>query len=175
MYLASYRGDPGFFGTLGKIAGTALGVGGSLLPGPAGALVRTVGTVFTRRSPRTPGFSPQLPPIPPRPGGFTGLRLGGPTGIQVGVEKYQREGVRGRADISGLMSPGGECPKGFRLNKTGYFLKGGSYVPPRSKCVKIRYRDVGNTRALRKAVSRASGFDKLVKRNRKALRALARI
>jgi len=175
MYLASYRGDPGFFGTIGKIAGGALKLGGGLLPGPAGALARGLGGVLSGRSTAVRPIAATMTRTMPRRTGFSGISIGGPSGIRGGVERYETQGYRGAVDVSGAAALGGECPKGYRLNKTGYFLKSGQYVTPRSKCVKVRYRNVGNTRALRKAVSRASGFDKLVKRNRKALRALARI
>jgi len=89
------------------------------------------------------------------------------------VSRYEERGYRGQIDLPG--GTGLECPKGYRPNKTGYYLKGGQFVAPGSKCVKYRYRNVANGRALRRAISRATSFDKMVKRNRKALRSLAKI
>ena len=69
----------------------------------------------------------------------------------------------------------GECPKGFRLNKSSYFLKDGTHIPARSKCVRYRRMNVANTRALKRSTRRLTSFENLVKRERKALRKLAKI
>ena len=69
----------------------------------------------------------------------------------------------------------GECPKGFRLNKSSYFLKSGAHIPARSKCVRYRRMNVANTRALKRSTRRLTSFENLVKRERKALRKLAKI
>ena len=69
----------------------------------------------------------------------------------------------------------GECPKGFRLNKSSYFLKSGAHIPARSKCVRYRRMNVANTRALNRSTRRLTSFENLVKRERKALRKLAKI
>jgi len=69
----------------------------------------------------------------------------------------------------------GECPKGHRLNKSNYFLSDGTFIPERTKCVKIRRRNFANGRALRRSITRAKGFERLVKSNRKSLRSLAKI
>ena len=69
----------------------------------------------------------------------------------------------------------GECPKGFRKNKSSYFLKNGQHVPRGSKCVRYRRMNVANTRALKRSTRRLTSFENLVKRERKALRKLAKI
>lgn len=73
---------------------------------------------------------------------------------------------------SGYMSAG--IPKGYRLNKTGYWTKDG-YVAPGTKLVKVRYRNPANAKALRRALSRAEAFGGLVKRARKTTRRLKTI
>ena len=44
-----------------------------------------------------------------------------------------------------------------------------------SRCVSNRRMNFGNTRALKRAIRRAKGFERLVKSNRKSLRSLAKI
>jgi hypothetical protein len=67
----------------------------------------------------------------------------------------------------------GACPIGFRLNKSTYVTRGGgtSHWPKGLKvhqkgstCVKRRRRNVGNARALRRAISRVRGFVHLAHR-----------
>ena len=69
----------------------------------------------------------------------------------------------------------GECPKGYRKNKSSYFLKNGSFIPKGSKCVRYRRMNVANTRALKRSTRRLTSFENLVKRERKALRKRAKI
>jgi hypothetical protein len=57
---------------------------------------------------------------------------------------------------------------GYHLNKTGYFLKSGEWIPPLSRWVKNRRRNPGNMRAL----SRSLGRIKSAKRMTKALSAI---
>ena len=73
-------------------------------------------------------------------------------------------------------TPGPEAiPRGHRLNKTGYHLKDGTYIPPGTKVVKIRRRNFANGKALNRAISRTAGFNRMVKRSRKELRKLSTI
>jgi hypothetical protein len=67
----------------------------------------------------------------------------------------------------------GGCPAGFRLNKSTYVTRGGGTShwgkglkvhPKGTVCVKRRRRNVGNARALRRAVSRVRGFVHLAHR-----------
>lgn len=166
-YLRGYRGDPGLFGTLGKIVGGAAKLGGSIIPGPAGTLLKGVGATLSGGS----RPAPTAVPPPAGPTGFSGVRIGGPLGISAGVERY--EGVRGSVSVPvGAM---GECPKGYRPNKSGYFTQSQGWVAPGTKCVRYRYMEVANSRALRRSIRRAKRFEKLVKDNRKALKSLASI
>jgi len=67
-------------------------------------------------------------------------------------------GARGGITGAGVsFEPGdmGECPKGFRLNKSSYYIKSsGEFVEPRTRCVRIRRRNPDNGRAARRAASR---------------------
>lgn len=72
---------------------------------------------------------------------------------QVVVQTQIGGGARG----AGAIAPGsmGECPKGFRLNKSTYYIQSsGELVQPRTRCVKIRRRNPDNGRAARHAASR---------------------
>ena len=102
--------------------------------------------------------------------------------IARGVPQIQVPMPGGAAIRPGAMLPGGtpfftpgECPKGFRKNKSSYFLKGGQFIPKGSKCVRYRRMNVANTRALKRSTRRLTSFENLVKRERKALRKLAKI
>lgn len=153
------RGDPGI---LGGIAGA---LGGLITGGPVGAVMG--GIAGLKGTQGRPGGSVksslQLPPMPggslptivPKPGVIPAIQRvvpGGKTGFQVGQK-----------------------PAGFHANKSDYFLSSGEYVPEGTRWVRNRRRNFANGRALRKAVTRVQGFERLVKRNRKALRALSRI
>jgi hypothetical protein len=72
-----------------------------------------------------------------------------------------------------LVKAGAGCPIGFRLNKSTYVTRGGgtSHWPKSltvhykgSTCVKRRRRNVGNAKALRRAISRVRGFVHLAHR-----------
>jgi len=62
-------------------------------------------------------------------------------------------------------------PSGFHLNKTGYFLKSGQYVAPRSRWVRNRTVNYANGRAARKAGRRLKGTVKLLRRSFKFVEA----
>lgn len=54
-------GDPGIFGTLGKILGTVAGVASSILPGPLSIPTRIIAGAL-QKAPQTPPFvAPRLP------------------------------------------------------------------------------------------------------------------
>lgn len=79
---------------------------------------------------------------PKGPGGI----LGAIPGVPGGVTGFQ---------VDAMPMTGGECPKGFHLNKAEYFLKSeGMVVPTRSRCVKNRHRNPDNGRASMRAASR---------------------
>jgi len=98
-------------------------------------------------------------------------------GMDIGIPMPGGATIRPGAMLPGgtpFFTPG-ECPKGFRKNKSSYFLKNGQHVPRGSKCVRYRRMNVANTRALKRSTRRLTSFENLVKRERKALRKLAKI
>ncbi len=76
--------------------------------------------------------------------------------------------IPGRPGIEGI-------PRGYRLNKSSYFLKSGQFVPEGTKLVRVRRRNFANGRALRRSIGRVQGFERLVKSSRKSLRKLSKI
>ena len=155
-YLASHRGD--------YLGGQTGGIG-SFLGRAARGLFNVASNVIMPGAPvGTDLMRTQVPPRQfriPLPGPFVfkpGSLLPG------GKPAFTRDD-----------SQAGLPPRGYRLNKSGYWLKSGEYIPPRTKFVKVRSRNFANGKALRKAISRTSGFERLVKGSRKSLRALSRI
>ena len=79
-YLGGYRGDPGLFGSLGKIFKGAVrigtGVAGSLLPGPAGFIPRSVSRALS-------------PPVrrPPARSSVGTVHAGGPPGMGIAMPR----------------------------------------------------------------------------------------
>lgn len=115
--------------------------------------------------------------------GAIGLTTGGPLGAISGFARsapampqialpFARPGTavatRPAAPVGQVSATG--APSGYRLNKSGYFLKDGSYVAPGTKWVKIRRRNPANAKALRRSLSRVESFGGLVKRTRKSIR-----
>lgn len=167
-------GDP-FLGSIikgvGKVVGGVAKVAGGVIGGPAGGILSTVGGVLGGGG----GGVSAVPSI--RPISITGSLPGLPGMPQVGVslpQRYAGPTVPGLG-IPYTTTPGAMKPSGYHLNKSGYFLKTGQYVPPGSRWVRNRSMNPANGRALRRAIRRAKSFDTTVKRNRKNLRSLARI
>jgi hypothetical protein len=156
-----YRGD-GILSAVGKfVGGVAKGVV-SLLPGPAGAVLRGVTGVGRGSVALGPTAGPA---------GIPGLGYLPPPGGSLPISQYPV----GPQQPVGTMLPGGfvqQCGiKGTRPNKSGYYrqaVKGNPesavYIPKGSVCVKTRRLNVANVRALRKAIRRATGFAKLSRR-----------
>jgi hypothetical protein len=151
------RGDPGLFGTLGKLAGGAVGF---LTGGPAGAVAGykaggALGGLLegggSKPAVATPAFAPTTSyPVVGSPGVTGALQRlvpGGATGYQVNAPAAAANGAG--------------CPKGHRLNKSGYWLKNGTYVAPGTKCVKSRRRNPANPRALDRAIGRLNSAKRL--------------
>ncbi len=137
--LTRAQGDPGFFSFLGKIAGRVA----RAIPGPIGL---AAGAILGRGTAPRPVPAQQLPRFQPTPlpgigAGIARILPGGETGFEC--------------------PPGQACPKGMRLNKSAYFLKGGQFVAPMTRCVKIRRINAGNGRAVRRAIRRENAFVKL--------------
>lgn len=79
----------------------------------------------------------------------------------------------GASDSAMFAATGDQCPKGWHLNKTGYFLKDGWFVAPMSRCVKNRRRNNDNGRAAMRAARRLLGRKRSQDAIDKALRAFA--
>jgi len=148
-----------FLGSIGKgIVGAA---GGFLTGGPLGAIKgatagfggNPLGVPPSYPGPTAPQQLPVLVPQPGLGGAIARALPGGSTGMVA-------------RDVP---------PRGYHLNKSGYFLKSGEFVAPHSRYVRNRSRNNANGRALRRAVGRVRGFERLVHRSRKSLRALSKI
>lgn len=131
-------------GFLSSIGGALKGaLGGLVTGGPIGAITGAVGSFL----PKQPQVVPQLPGINPPFGGLPGAGIGSTSG-----------GTRvsfGEPSVSGV------APKGYRLNKSSYFLKDGTFVPKGSRYVKIRRRNSLNVRALDRAIGRVDGAKRI--------------
>lgn len=159
------RGDPGLFSKLGKaLKGAAVGF---ITGGPLGAIRGAIGGVTSSRG-------PEIPP----PGQLPALRGGGyqpalqhPLAGPAIVAGAQAAGI----PVSPITMPSGEvkCPSGYRFNKSAYWTRAG-YVPKRSKCVRIRSRNISNGRANTRAMSRIASWDKADRKRRALLRRMAR-
>jgi len=143
-----YAGDPGLFSFLGKLvkksaAHYARKAARQVQPGGF-PIVRTVGTATAA------GAAMQFLPSPP---GGPGAGSRGPAmpGFQL-----PGTGTAGRAlgPTRGSVVPvNGCCPKGYHMEKSG-----------KPYCVRNRRRNVGNARALRRAISRVQGFEGLFRK-----------
>jgi len=131
-----YAGDPGFLSGLWKVVKkVARPVIGGLIGGPVGAVIAgAVGGAATR----TP------PILPSPPAGTIGGAVSFPGGVTVSGAVVPRLGAVGVA---------GACPSGYHLAKDGS-----------GRWVRNRRMNVANPRALRKAMRRVQGFEKLAKR-----------
>lgn len=155
-----YRGDP-FLGDIvkgiGKVAGGVLKTVGGFVPG-VGGVAQAVGGLL----------APSRPQILPQAGGQQTWQMQIPPMTQYPLVRYtETTPAMGAA-------PGALPPRGYRLNKTGYYTRAG-YVPPYSKYVKIRRTNPGNARALRRSLRRVESFAGLVSRTRKATRRVKKI
>jgi len=144
-----YAGDPGFLSSLWKgIKKIAPTVIGGLIGGPIGA---TLGGAVG-------GGGPPRLPAPP---GTIGGAISFPGGTMISTA-WQPAGVttRGRGSSvlggmvpSGAAPAGGVCPTGYHLAKDGS-----------GRMVRNRRMNIANPRALRRAMRRVQGFEKLAKR-----------
>jgi len=182
----AYRGDPGLLGDIWKgiksVGRVATGLVGQLGIPVVSGVARIAGTTLFGRAP-IPGTTtyPLQPPAPMPPGVMAmpgGVQLQnvmestecppgtmrGPLGTCINLPMMGAPGM-GMTRPGG---PGGATMGGYHLNKTGYFLRDGSYVAPFSKWVKNRRRNPGNMKAL----SRSLGRIKSAKRMTQALSAI---
>ncbi len=182
---AKFQGDPGLFGFLGRaaksVARTAVS---TFVPGP----IRTVasaalGAVAGRAT--SPSFvSPSVGTFvqPPARRGILGafgatsrpgVGRAGPSpvtrtpGIRGAVQRFLPGGATG-FEVGAAATAAGMAPKGFHLNKTGYFLSSaeefGTFVAPMTRFVRNRRRNPGNMRAADRAISRIESAKRMAKR-----------
>lgn len=150
-----YAGDPGWLSSIWKgIKSVAPMVVGGMIGGPAGAIVAGAAGGGGRKP------TPQLPMrIPGTVGGA--ITFPGGTGIQLGYHGGQIiPGIKGGGTGGGppgrmaaSLGPMGQCPSGYHLAKDGS-----------GRMVRNRRMNIANPRALRRAMRRVQGFEKMAKR-----------
>jgi len=175
-----YMGDPGLFGDIWKgikkvgQIGTGI-VGGLGIPVISG-VARTVGG-FLGGPPGIQRYTgPMIPSFAPAAGTTTYAQ--GPMGMSVGMaSRFQsRPGLAGvqipTPGVGGALErffPGGATGfqaagppmSGYHWNKSGYFLRDGTFVAPGTKMVRNRRRNPGNMRALSRSLGRIKSAKKM--------------
>ena len=147
-----YAGDPGWLSSIWKgIKKIAPTIVGGMIGGPAGAIVAA--GAGAGGQPRPPM---QLP-------GTVGGAISFPGGMQISTAYAPGQKIPGikyggiRRLPPGQMGPtaamGGQCPSGYHLAKDGS-----------GRMVRNRRMNIANPRALRRAMRRVQGFEKLAKR-----------
>ena len=148
------RGDPGFLSSLWKgvkkIAGPVLG---GLIGGPIGAVI---GSGLGGGKP-TPTMGPITPALPSpqyrtRAGPFSQTSFYPPVPSMPGGTPLMPTGHERMAAASAGMGAAG-CPRGYHLAKDGS-----------GRWVRNRRMNIANPRALRRAMRRVQGFEKMAKR-----------
>ena len=147
-----YAGDPGFLSGVLRFAKKAA----AFIPGPVGTIAKVYGAVEAARQ----GAKMLAPPI--RPTGQP-CAFGYPSFPGVGTSPYAYGGpwTRTQRDAGSMQmmgpspstQPGGVCPTGYHLAKDGS-----------GRLVRNRRMNIANPRALRRAMRRVQGFEKLAKR-----------
>jgi len=150
-----YAGDPGWLSSIWKgIKKIAPAIIGGIVGGPAGAIIGAAGSGG--------GGGQQV--MKPTPGIYGGaLTFPGGTGLQLGYQPGVMVPGQGRlppytATGPGVLPAGG---RGGQMVPSGYhFAKDGS-----GRLVRNRRMNVANPKALRRAMRRAQGFEKLARRS----------
>jgi len=131
-----YAGDPGFLSSLWRTFKKPIkAVVGGLIGGPVGAVLAGAAGGAAASKPAPPGL--------PAPPGSVGGAVSFPGGTTVSVA-----GV-----LPTHAAIGAHAPAGYHLDKA-----------TRSRWVRNRRMNIANPRALRKAMRRVQGFEKLAKR-----------
>lgn len=150
-----YAGDPGWLSSIWKgIKKIAPVIVGGMIGGPAGAIVGGLGGGAPKQLPAPGGMR-----IPGTVGGA--LTFPGGTGISLGYAPGQViPGIKGGGVGGGppgrypaSLGPLGQCPTGYHLAKDGS-----------GRMVRNRRMNIANPRALRRAMRRVQGFEKMAKR-----------
>ncbi len=179
---AKFQGDPGLFGFLGGIAKKGLSlVGAAGIPGiSAGARLASKGlSAVLGAKARAPMVVQQQAMLG---GGGQGFRVpqNGAARLQFASQRQLGPGPGpgpGRNGTTMARTPRGsqrevifvgqrgECPAGFRPNKSGYWVTSpmgtASFVEPGERCVRRRRRNPLNPRALDRAMSRVISANKI--------------
>jgi len=135
-----YGGDPGWLSSIWKVVKKPLRtVVGGLVGGPIGAFITGVGTGAAVTKATTPA-TPAMPP-----GGAIGGAVSFPGGTT----------ISGALALPSHAAIGAHMPAGYHLRKD-------KRLP--AKWVRNRRMNIANPRALRKAMRRVQGFEKLAKR-----------
>ena len=150
-----YAGDPGWLSSLWKgIKSVALPIIGGMVGGPMGAAAGTAMTTTKKPKPGTMLMGP----------GTFGGALTMPGGMSIGGSYQPGVMVPGQGRLPPFTATGaGVLPAGGRggtLIPTGWHLdkRTGMYL------VRNRRMNIANPRALRRAMRRVQGFEKLAKR-----------
>lgn len=158
----TFRGQVQAGGLGGFLKGVARGAAGFLVGGPAGAAAAVLPDIIGR------GGGSSAPPglVAPPPMQLPVQRTPGILGAAQRFLPGGRTGYEVQVPANGM-----GCPKGYKPNKTEYFLKDGTFVPKGSRCVKIRRRNPLNPRAADRAMSRLTSAKKAAQKlNRVTIR-----
>jgi len=150
-----YAGDPGWLSSLWKgIKKVAPAIIGGLVGGPAGAIIGAAGGG---------GGAKPTPNLPMRIPGTLGGAISFPGGVSISTAYHGGQVIPGiKAGGTGGGPPGrmaaslgpmGQCPTGY------HYAKDGS-----GRMVRNRRMNIANPRALRRAMRRVQGFEKMAKR-----------
>jgi len=147
-----YAGDPGWLSSIWKgIKKVAPAIIGGIVGGPAGAIIGAAGGG---------GGGKPTPNVPMTiPGTMAGgVTFPGGTGIQLGyvpgqMTRAQAQQMPGKFAGGRPGATGGMCPTGY------HYAKDGS-----GRMVRNRRMNIANPRALRRAMRRVQGFEKMAKR-----------
>ena len=134
-----YAGDPGWLSSIWKVVKKPLRtVVGGMVGGPVGAFIAGAAGGAASKKPAAPPATTGMP---------TGAALGGAVSFPGGTT----------VSVAGVLPThaalGAHAPAGYHLDKA-----------TRSRWVRNRRMNIANPRALRKAMRRVQGFEKLAKR-----------
>ena len=170
------RGDPGFFGDIGKFFGGAAKTIGGFLPGPAGTILTAAGSLISGTNTsigRPVSVAAAQPILVAKDASITSAfqeRFPGKLGpfeldiLGAGEPGFSFSAFAGGGKSTAVArGENGACASGFHLNKAAYTLKSGQRIEKGTVCVKNRRRNPLNARAASNAIRRLEGARKAVK------------